>query len=206
MIGRKPTNSVIFALSYCPGRIPRADPVNRDVLEQPYYISKVPHHPRPNGRSSLMSSFSPGKRQREAELARKKQAKAEERASRRARGPKELPIAEASEMFGELPSIEDAMRAIENPGSVERIASSIPVRLFVGNLADAVTDSDLRTAFSAFGNVSDTVVMLDRYTGSPRGFGFVTMSSNKDAPKAIEGLNGSEIKGRNIVVNVATER
>jgi RNA recognition motif-containing protein len=48
--------------------------------------------------------------------------------------------------------------------------------------------------------------MVDRDTGSSRGFGFVTMSSRKDAPKAIETLNGSELKGHNIVVNIATER
>lgn len=154
-----------------------------------------------------MSNYhSPGKRQRETNQARKKQEKAQERMDRRARGPKELPIASADEIHGNLPSIEDAMRAIENPGSVERFASTIRVRLFVGSLSDSVTEADLRAAFEAYGPVSDAVVMVERDTGHPRGFGFVTMASRKDAPKAIEGLNGSELKGHNIVVNVATER
>jgi hypothetical protein len=149
---------------------------------------------------------SPGKRQRETNQARKKQEKAQERMDRRTRGPKELPVVSASEIHGNLPSIEDAMRAIENPGSVERFASTIRVRLFVGSLSDSVTEADLRAAFEAYGPVSDAVVMVERDTGTPRGFGFVTMASRKDAPKAIEGLNGSELKGHNIVVNVATER
>jgi len=149
---------------------------------------------------------SPGKRQRETNQARKKQEKAQERLDKRARGPKELPVVSASEIHGNLPSIEDAMRAIENPSSVERFASTIAVRLFVGSLSDAVTEADLRAAFGAFGPVADAVVMVDRDTGSPRGFGFVTMSSRKDAPKAIAELNGAELKGHSIVVNVATER
>jgi RNA recognition motif-containing protein len=48
--------------------------------------------------------------------------------------------------------------------------------------------------------------MVDRDTRAPRGFGFVTMGDRRDAQKAIEALHGAEIKGRNIVVNVATER
>lgn len=151
-----------------------------------------------------MSSYSPGKRQREAKQARKREDKAE-RAAARARGPKELPIVSAEELSGNLPSIEDAMRAIENPRAVER-PSSVSVRLFVGNLGDEVTEHDLRTAFAAFGPVSDAVVMLDRATGSSRGFGFVTMSSRKDVPAAIAKLHKSELRGQSIVVNVATER
>ncbi len=155
----------------------------------------------------LLSNYhSPGKRQRETNQARKKQEKAQERLDKRARGPKELPVVSASDLQGNVPSIEDAMRAIENPGSVERVASTISVRLFVGNLGDGVTEADLRGAFGAFGPISDAVIMVDRDTGSPRGFGFVTMSSRKDAAKTIESLNGSDLKGHSIVVNVATER
>ncbi|MFV8749486.1 RNA recognition motif domain-containing protein [Nannocystaceae bacterium ST9] len=154
-----------------------------------------------------MSNYhSPGKRQRETNQARRKQEKAQERLDKRARGPKELPVVSAADLCGNLPSIEDAMRAIENPGSVERVASSISVRLFVGSLGEGTTEADLRNAFGAFGPVSDAVIMVDRDTGSPRGFGFVTMTSRRDAPKAIEALNGSELKGHYIVVNVATER
>lgn len=152
-----------------------------------------------------MSSYSPGKRQREAKQARKREEK-QERAAARSRGPKELPIVSAEELSGNLPSIEDAMRAIENPREFQRVASTVSVRLFVGSLADDVGENDLRNAFAPFGPVADAVVMLDRSTGSSRGFGFVTMSNRKDAPKAIEALHKSELKGQSIVVNVATER
>ena len=154
-----------------------------------------------------MSGYnSPGKRQREMNQAKKKQEKAQERLSKRGRAPKELPVATADELQGELPSIEDAMRAIENPGQVPRSAPGIPARLFVGNLSDTTTEADLRAAFGAFGPIADAVVMVDRGTGAPRGFGFVTMANRKDAPRAIKELDGSELKGSSIAVNVATER
>ena len=57
-----------------------------------------------------------------------------------------------------------------------------------------------------FGEVSDAVVIEDRDTGRSRGFGFVTMADRKDASKAIDAMDGSELDGRTIVVNVATER
>jgi len=150
--------------------------------------------------------YSPGKRQRESVQARKKQEKAQERAEKRARGPRELPVVSADEINGNLPSIADAMKNIENPGLVERSASGIRVRLFVGSLSSATSDSDLRAAFEAFGPVVDAVVMVERGTNISRGFGFVTMGNRKDAPRAIEALHGSELKGSLIVVNVATER
>lgn len=154
-----------------------------------------------------MSNYhSSGKRQREANQQKKRQEKAQERLERRNRGPKELQVVSAADLTGNLPSIEDAMRAIENPGLVERSASSIPVRLFVGSLSSATTASDLRNAFGAYGPVADAVVMTERETGASRGFGFVTMANRKDAPRAIEALHGSELNGASIVVNVATER
>lgn len=154
-----------------------------------------------------MSNYhSSGKRQREANQQKKRQEKAQERLERRNRGPKELQVVSASDLTGDLPSIEDAMRAIENPGLVERSASSIPVRLFVGGLASSVTSGDLRAAFGAFGPVADAIVMTERESGASRGFGFVTMANRKDAPRAIESLHGSDLKGSSLVVNVATER
>jgi RNA recognition motif-containing protein len=149
---------------------------------------------------------SQGKRQRQANQARKKEAKAQERLANRGRTPTELPIVSAEELSGNLPSIEDAMRAIENSGSGERLAPAISVRLFVGNLSDGVGEAELRAAFGAFGPVADAVVVMDRDTGDSRGFGFVTMSSRRDVPKAIEALDGSELDGQAIVVNIATAR
>ena len=154
-----------------------------------------------------MSGYhSPGKRQREANQARKKQEKAQERLDKRGRAPRELSVVSAADLQGGLPSIEEAMRAIENPGQTPRSAAGIPVRLFVGNLSGITTEADLRTAFGAFGSIADAVVMVDRGTGAPRGFGFVTMADRKDAPRAMRELHGSELKGSSIAVNVATER
>ena len=154
----------------------------------------------------MSNNFSPGKRARELEQARKKQDKANRRAARRDRAPGETEFVSAAEVQGNLPSIEEAMRQIENPGAVSRSASSIVARLFVGSLSDETTEADLREAFGQFGLVADAIVMVDRDTRAPRGFGFVTMADRRDAPKAIEALHGAEVTGRNIVVNVATER
>ena len=147
-----------------------------------------------------------GKRQRETERARKKNEKAEERAARRRQGPADIEIVTAEELHGNMPSIEDAMRAIEEQGRVPRSSAAIPVRLFVGGLSDEVTDQDLRETFGAFGKVLDVVIMTDRVTRTSRGFGFVTMEDRRDGPRAIDGLVGTELKGRSLVVNVATER
>jgi cold-inducible RNA-binding protein len=79
-------------------------------------------------------------------------------------------------------------------------------KLFVGNLSFNTTENDLNDAFAAFGSVTETNLMMDRMTNRPRGFGFVTMSSADEAQKAIEGLNGKEIDGRALTVNVARPR
>lgn len=153
-----------------------------------------------------MTNFSPGKRQREMDQARKKQDKADKRMAKRDRRPGGMEIVSASDVQRGLPSIEEAMRRLEQGPSIPRAASSIPARLFVGGLAYEVTEEDLRTAFGAFGPVADCIVMVERESRTPRGFGFVTMESRKDAPRAIAALDGTELKGRKIVVNVATER
>src|SRR4051812_33553259 len=79
-------------------------------------------------------------------------------------------------------------------------------KLFVGNLSFDTTETDLKEAFAAFGTVTETNLMMDRMTNRPRGFGFVTMSSADEAQKAIEGLNGKELDGRALTVNVARPR
>ena len=79
-------------------------------------------------------------------------------------------------------------------------------KLFVGNLSFNTTENDLNDAFAAFGTVTETNLMMDRMTNRPRGFGFVTMSSADEAQKAIEGLNGKEVDGRALTVNVAKPR
>jgi len=79
-------------------------------------------------------------------------------------------------------------------------------KLFVGNLSFNTTENDLQDAFAAFGTVTEANLMMDRSTNRPRGFGFVTMSSAEEAQKAIDGLNGKEMDGRALTVNVAKPR
>jgi cold-inducible RNA-binding protein len=79
-------------------------------------------------------------------------------------------------------------------------------KLFVGNLSFNTTENDLQDAFAAFGTVSEANLMVDRMTGRPRGFGFVTMATPEEAQKAIEGLNGKELDGRALTVNIARPR
>lgn len=76
-------------------------------------------------------------------------------------------------------------------------------KLFVGNLDWSVTGDDLRALFAAAGTVTDAVVLMDKMTGRSRGFGFVTMGTEDEAKAAIEKLNGSDLKGRKINVNLA---
>jgi len=79
-------------------------------------------------------------------------------------------------------------------------------KLFVGNLSFNVTENDLQDAFAAHGTVIETNLMMDRTTGRPRGFGFITMSTPEEAQKAIDGLNGKALDGRNLTVNIARPR
>ncbi|SPE52719.1 putative RNA-binding protein RbpA [Verrucomicrobia bacterium] len=76
-------------------------------------------------------------------------------------------------------------------------------RLFVGNLSFNTTENDLRDAFAAHGTVLEANLMVDRASGRPRGFGFVTMSSPEEAQKAIAALNGTRLGDRDITVNEA---
>ena len=79
-------------------------------------------------------------------------------------------------------------------------------KLLVGNLSFNTTENDLQDAFAQFGTVTETNLMMDRMTNRPRGFGFVTMGSAEEAQKAIEALNGKELDGRALTVNVAKPR
>ena len=76
-------------------------------------------------------------------------------------------------------------------------------KLFIGNLDYTVTGDDLRALFAQAGTVVDAVVIMDKMTGRSRGFGFIELSSDEEAKKAIETLNGTDLKGRKINVNEA---
>src|ERR1700678_1929182 len=79
-------------------------------------------------------------------------------------------------------------------------------KLFGGNFSFDITENDLQDAFAAHGTVTETNLMMDRMTNRPRGFGFVTMSTAEEAQKAIDALNGKEMGGRALTVNVAKPR
>ena len=80
------------------------------------------------------------------------------------------------------------------------------MNIYVGNLSYEVTEDDLSKAFADFGEVVSAKVIKDGYSGKSKGFGFVEMSNNTEAEAAINGLNGSEIKGRAVKVNQANPR
>jgi RNA recognition motif-containing protein len=79
-------------------------------------------------------------------------------------------------------------------------------KLFVGSLAWATNDDSLKDFFAAVGNVVSANVIMDRETNRSKGFGFVEMSSDEEAKKAVEELNGKDLDGRAIVVNEARPR
>lgn len=79
-------------------------------------------------------------------------------------------------------------------------------KLFVGSLPWSVDDAQLAQIFSQAGTVVSAQVIKDRETGRSRGFGFVEMSSDEEAQAAVNNLNGSEVEGRKIVVNIARPR
>ena len=78
--------------------------------------------------------------------------------------------------------------------------------LYVGNLTFDTTSSDLETLFGAHGQVKSAQVITDRESGRSRGFGFVEMSTSDEAKAAIDSLNGHNVDGRQLTVNVAKER
>ncbi|MBN1481372.1 RNA-binding protein [candidate division KSB1 bacterium] len=80
------------------------------------------------------------------------------------------------------------------------------MNLYVGNLTYDVVQNDLENLFSQIGPVKSAVIIRDKYSGESRGFGFVEMESQDDGKAAIEKLNGTELKGRSIVVNQAKPR
>jgi len=79
-------------------------------------------------------------------------------------------------------------------------------KLFVGNLSFNATENQLQDLFAAHGNVVEVDVIMDKFSGRPRGFAFVTMESKEAADAAVQALNGKEIDGRALTVNEARPR
>ena len=76
-------------------------------------------------------------------------------------------------------------------------------KLYVGNLPYTMNDESLGQLFAEFGEVVEAKVIADKFSGRSKGFGFVTMSDEDSAKKAIDAMNGKEVEGRGIVVNVS---
>jgi cold-inducible RNA-binding protein len=76
-------------------------------------------------------------------------------------------------------------------------------KLYVGNMSFKTTEDELRSAFGQFGSVTDVYVAMDKMTGRPRGFAFVTMGTPEEAKAAAEKLNGTDLGGRTLTVNEA---
>ncbi|PWN30932.1 hypothetical protein BDZ90DRAFT_206734, partial [Jaminaea rosea] len=83
---------------------------------------------------------------------------------------------------------------------------TMAAKVYVGNLSWSTTDDGLAHAFSAYGQLTDYIVMKDRETGRSRGFGFVTYGTQQEADAAIAALNETELDGRRIRVNMANSR
>ena len=80
------------------------------------------------------------------------------------------------------------------------------MNIYVGNLSYSLGEDDIERVFSNYGTISTVKLIKDRATGRKKGFGFVEMEEEEDGNKAIEALNGSELEGRKMVVNVAREK
>jgi len=80
------------------------------------------------------------------------------------------------------------------------------MKIYVGNMSYEVTEEDLRLAFEQFGQIESATIIKDKHSGQSKGFGFVEMSSKTEGQSAIEGLNGTELKGRLLNVNEARPR
>ena len=80
------------------------------------------------------------------------------------------------------------------------------MNIYVGNLSYQTTEDELRDLFAEFGDVVSTKLIVDKFTDQSKGFGFVEMSNNSEAQKAMDELNGRDVNGRNVTVNQVRPR
>ncbi len=80
------------------------------------------------------------------------------------------------------------------------------MNIYVGSLNFKMTEADLKEKFEEYGEVTSAKIIIDKYSGKSKGFGFVEMPNEAEAKKAIEELNGADIQGRKIIVNESIER
>jgi RNA recognition motif-containing protein len=86
------------------------------------------------------------------------------------------------------------------------LQKEIRMNIYVGNLSLEVTEEDLQLSFKPFGQIESATIIKDKHSGQSRGFGFVEMASKAEGQSAIDGLNGTELKGRTLKVNEARTR
>jgi RNA recognition motif-containing protein len=93
-------------------------------------------------------------------------------------------------------------------GMIPRVRkqTGVQMNIYVGNLPRASSEEELRKVFEPFGEVSTCSIIKDKFTGDSRGFGFVTMSNDTHGQAAIDGLNGKDMGGRALTVNLAKPR
>src|SRR6202011_1754069 len=92
---------------------------------------------------------------------------------------------------------------LARPGNFEEYRGTVMKSLFVGNMNFQTSEADLRTLFEPFGQITRVHMAMDRETGRARGFAFIEMPNDEEAAKAIAGLDGKELGGRNLKVNEA---
>ncbi|ANT63904.1 MULTISPECIES: RNA recognition motif domain-containing protein [Prosthecochloris] len=80
------------------------------------------------------------------------------------------------------------------------------MNIYIGNLPYSITEDELRDTFSEFGQVDSANIIIDKFSGRSKGFGFVEMPNDEDAEKAIDALNDTDLNGRTIKVNQARPR
>jgi RNA recognition motif-containing protein len=80
------------------------------------------------------------------------------------------------------------------------------MNIYVGSLHFKMNEAELKEIFEEYGEVTSAKIIIDKYSGKSKGFGFVEMPNESEAKKAIEELNGAEVSGRNIIVNESIER
>ncbi len=80
------------------------------------------------------------------------------------------------------------------------------MNIYVGSLQFKMNEAELKELFEEYGEVTSAKIIIDKYSGKSKGFGFVEMPNDDEAKKAIKELNGAEVQGRNIIVNESIER
>jgi cold-inducible RNA-binding protein len=89
---------------------------------------------------------------------------------------------------------------------LESTGKKMETKLYIGNMSHETTEQDLRTMFAEAGTVGSVDMILDRQTGKPKGFAFVTMSSQAEAEKAISMFNAKDVNSRTLKVNISQPR